>query len=141
MKKVFITGLVIAGLIAAWGCGKSADGPADRGKSEKPNTATEPNKPAQPAAATSNTVSATATAEVKLEVKSVVTSHTITDAEIGLKVKCPVMGSDIVVDKDTLSAEYKGKVYYFCCPGCPEEFNKNPEKYAIPDASATPPEK
>jgi len=59
-----------------------------------------------------------------------VNPHTITDAEIGLKTKCPVMGTEVTVAKDTLASEYKGKVYYFCCGGCPEEFAKNPEKYA-----------
>ena len=24
---------------------------------------------------------------------------------------------------------YKGKTYYFCCPGCKPLFDKNPEKY------------
>ncbi len=24
---------------------------------------------------------------------------------------------------------YKGKMYYFCAPGCKAEFDKNPEKY------------
>ena len=39
---------------------------------------------------------------------------------------CPVMGSKI---NKELYTEYKGKKVYFCCPGCEEEFNKNPEKY------------
>jgi Cu+-exporting ATPase len=26
-------------------------------------------------------------------------------------------------------AEYKGKTYYFCAPGCKVAFEKNPEKY------------
>jgi YHS domain-containing protein len=25
--------------------------------------------------------------------------------------------------------EYKGKKVYFCCPGCKEQFEKEPEKY------------
>lgn len=39
---------------------------------------------------------------------------------------CPVMGNPI--DK-TVFTEYKGKKVYFCCPGCIETFEKNPEKY------------
>lgn len=39
---------------------------------------------------------------------------------------CPVMGGKI--DK-AIFVEYKGKKVYFCCPGCIEEFNKNPDKY------------
>jgi YHS domain-containing protein len=39
---------------------------------------------------------------------------------------CPVM--DGKINKE-LYTEYKGKKVYFCCPGCEEEFNKNPEKY------------
>ena len=56
--------------------------------------------------------------------------HTITDAEIGKDAVCPVMGTPIKVTKDTLSLEYNGKVYYFCCAGCPEKFKENPDKYA-----------
>jgi len=34
-------------------------------------------------------------------------------------------------DKDTESGkiEYKGKMYYFCSPGCREKFLQDPEKY------------
>lgn len=39
---------------------------------------------------------------------------------------CPVMGNEI--DKN-IYVDYKGKRIYFCCSGCPDEFNKNPEKY------------
>ncbi len=56
--------------------------------------------------------------------------HTITDAEVGQKAVCPVMGAEVTVSKNTLCAEYKGKVYYFCCGGCPEKFKQNPDKYA-----------
>jgi YHS domain-containing protein len=39
---------------------------------------------------------------------------------------CPVMGG--AINKD-LFTEYKGKKVYFCCPGCKEQFEKEPEKY------------
>jgi YHS domain-containing protein len=39
---------------------------------------------------------------------------------------CPVMGNPI--NKDVF-VEYQGKKVYFCCPGCIEPFQKNPEKY------------
>jgi len=41
---------------------------------------------------------------------------------------CPVMGGK--VDKDTpYKAEYKGKTIGFCCAGCVEKFEADPEKY------------
>ena len=41
---------------------------------------------------------------------------------------CPVMGGE--VSKDTqYKTEYKGKTIGFCCPGCIETFNADPEKY------------
>jgi len=58
-----------------------------------------------------------------------VLQHTITDAEVGQKSVCPVMGTAVTVNKNTLSAEYKGKVYYFCCGACPGKFRENPDKY------------
>ncbi len=43
---------------------------------------------------------------------------------------CPVMGTAIAdVNKAAGKSVYKGKAYYFCCPGCKPEFDKNPEKY------------
>ncbi len=45
------------------------------------------------------------------------------------------MPKDVVcgmeVSEDTkFKAEYKGKIYYFCCEHCLKEFQNNPEKYA-----------
>jgi YHS domain-containing protein len=39
---------------------------------------------------------------------------------------CPVMNGTI---NKELFTEYKGKKVYFCCPGCKEQFLKEPEKY------------
>lgn len=39
---------------------------------------------------------------------------------------CPIMGK--AINKDIFT-EYKGKKVYFCCAGCKEEFEKEPEKY------------
>ena len=39
---------------------------------------------------------------------------------------CPIMGTAI---NKALFTEYKGKKVYFCCPGCKEKFNEEPEKY------------
>ncbi len=51
---------------------------------------------------------------------------TVSFAKENTQVKCPVMGGKI--NKD-LYADYKGKRVYFCCEGCIEPFNKDPEKY------------
>ena len=45
-------------------------------------------------------------------------------------VTCPVTGNKIDPAKAYARTTYKGKNYYFCCAGCPEEFKKNPGKYA-----------
>ena len=47
-------------------------------------------------------------------------------AESKEQTQCPVMGG--AVNKE-LFVEYKGQKVYFCCPGCEESFNKEPEKY------------
>lgn len=39
---------------------------------------------------------------------------------------CPVMGGP--VNKDFYT-EYKGKKVYFCCAGCKEKFEADPEQY------------
>jgi YHS domain-containing protein len=41
---------------------------------------------------------------------------------------CPIMGTAI---NKALFTEYKGKKVYFCCPGCEEKFDKEPEKYIV----------
>jgi YHS domain-containing protein len=58
-----------------------------------------------------------------------VTDHKITPAEVGTDAVCPVMKTHFKVTADTLAADYKGKVYYFCCPSCPGAFKAGPEKY------------
>ena len=42
---------------------------------------------------------------------------------------CPITKTKIDPAKAYGKTVYKGKTYYFCCAGCPEEFKKNPEKY------------
>lgn len=45
---------------------------------------------------------------------------------------CPVMKNPVdkkEAEKNELVREYKGEKYYFCCDGCPEKFEKNPESY------------
>jgi YHS domain-containing protein len=39
---------------------------------------------------------------------------------------CPVMGGAI---NESIFTEYQGKKVYFCCAGCKEKFEKEPEKY------------
>lgn len=39
---------------------------------------------------------------------------------------CPVMGGKI---NPALYVEYQGEKVYFCCAGCPETFEKNPQQY------------
>jgi len=41
---------------------------------------------------------------------------------------CPVTGEKIN-GKTMVTYEYQGKIYNFCCAGCPDEFKKDPEKY------------
>jgi YHS domain-containing protein len=43
---------------------------------------------------------------------------------------CPVSGDSFKKSEFTESMDYEGKTYYFCCAGCKDKFEKNPEKYA-----------
>ncbi len=45
-------------------------------------------------------------------------------------VTCPVSGESFKKSEFTESMDYEGKTYYFCCAGCKDKFEKNPEKYA-----------
>lgn len=50
------------------------------------------------------------------------------------KVKCPVMKGNSVniasATKAKMFSDYKGRRYFFCCPGCPGAFKANPAKFA-----------
>ena len=45
------------------------------------------------------------------------------------KTKDPVCDMDVEIATAQWKTEYKGKVYYFCGPGCKRSFEKDPEKY------------
>jgi YHS domain-containing protein len=46
--------------------------------------------------------------------------------------ECPVMGNEIASEDAAVGhSDYEGTRYYFCCGGCPDAFDKNPEKYAM----------
>ena len=55
---------------------------------------------------------------------------------------CAVMPSNKVdiatATKKHMIADYKGRRYFFCCNGCPQEFKKNPAKYAKSESIPTP---
>ena len=43
---------------------------------------------------------------------------------------CPALGTAIAtVTKDTLSSDYRGIRYYFCCASCKPQFDKTPDKF------------
>jgi len=59
----------------------------------------------------------------------------ITAAFAGSKmIPCAVMTKNKVdiakATKSKMYADYKGNRYFFCCGGCPEEFAKDPSKFA-----------
>jgi YHS domain-containing protein len=54
-----------------------------------------------------------------------------TAAEVGKQVTCQVMGTKFEVARHTPVIDYKGKSYYFCCENCVQEFQKNPDKFAM----------
>ncbi len=38
-------------------------------------------------------------------------------------------GMEVDEEATDLKVEYKGKIYYFCAPGCKAQFEEDPEKY------------
>ena len=50
-------------------------------------------------------------------------------------VRDPVCGMQIDEKKAAGKSEYKGRIYYFCSPGCKASFDKEPQKYADKDSS------
>ncbi|MCF6158789.1 MAG: YHS domain-containing protein [wastewater metagenome] len=50
-------------------------------------------------------------------------------------VKDPVCGMEVRTPEKALSAEYEGKVYYFCSNYCQKTFKKTPKAYVPYDPS------
>lgn len=48
---------------------------------------------------------------------------------IGTEAWCIVAGDSFVINESTPVVKYKDELYYMCCPGCDDQFMKNPEKY------------
>ena len=42
---------------------------------------------------------------------------------------CPVQGGEIDTENTALAVEYQDEKIGFCCPGCPQEFQRNPENF------------
>jgi YHS domain-containing protein len=51
------------------------------------------------------------------------------DAKLGDSTTCPVSGETFVVAADSPKVVYAGKTYYFCCPDCTADFEKDPAKF------------
>jgi Cu+-exporting ATPase len=47
--------------------------------------------------------------------------------------KDPVCGMDVDPKTARQRADYHGKAYYFCAPGCKKAFEAEPEKYLRPE--------
>ena len=41
----------------------------------------------------------------------------------------PVCGMEVDPKTAEWKSEYKGQTFYFCAPGCKQDFDKEPEKY------------
>ena len=60
------------------------------------------------------------------------------------EIKCAVQGvktSMKEATKEKLFVDYKGRRYFFCCDGCPQEFKAHPDKYAKTAESIPTPKK
>ncbi|MHB0858994.1 MAG: YHS domain-containing protein [Anaerolineae bacterium] len=49
----------------------------------------------------------------------------------------PVCGMPVDTKTATHRSEYRGQTYYFCSQGCKVAFDKEPEKYAAQQKSAS----
>lgn len=51
------------------------------------------------------------------------------EAKVGDKTLCLISKEEFVVTASSPKAEFEGKTYYFCCPGCDTKFKADPKKY------------
>lgn len=83
----------------------------------------------QPAAVTPGAAPASSAAPSASTASAVVAPG---EAKIGDKSFCLISKEEFVVTASSPSAEYEGKTYYFCCPGCDSKFKADPKKYLPP---------
>jgi xanthine dehydrogenase accessory factor len=50
------------------------------------------------------------------------------------EVKDPICGMSVEADTAKYKSEFQGNVFYFCCAGCKDKFEKQPDKYALATA-------
>lgn len=50
--------------------------------------------------------------------------------------KDPICGMTVNVNTSKYKSDHHGRAYYFCCHGCKQEFDKQPERYAIAPLAA-----
>jgi xanthine dehydrogenase accessory factor len=50
------------------------------------------------------------------------------------EVKDPICGMSVEASTAKYKSEFQGKVFYFCCAGCKDKFEKQPDKYALATA-------
>jgi xanthine dehydrogenase accessory factor len=50
------------------------------------------------------------------------------------QVKDPICGMSLEASAAKYKSEFHGNVFYFCCAGCKDEFEKHPDKYALATA-------
>lgn len=63
------------------------------------------------------------------EKKETPAARKVTAEEVGKDAACAVTGEKLKIAEDTISMSYKGKNYYFCCPGCDKRFAAAPERF------------
>jgi xanthine dehydrogenase accessory factor len=50
------------------------------------------------------------------------------------EVKDPICGMSVEASTAKYKSEFQGNVFYFCCAGCKDKFEKHPDKYALATA-------
>jgi len=114
IKNVWIIALLaVIGAVALWGCNKTAEEPTDTAPTSDSTSTTTPEQ--------------TAPDPRMGDSKAEPVAYTNEKGEI----ICPVMGTVIESKEKAVGyQDYEGMRYYFCCDGCPEQFKKDPAKYA-----------
>jgi YHS domain-containing protein len=44
----------------------------------------------------------------------------------------PIRGMTVDVGKAKHKSEFRGTTFYFCCAGCKQTFDRQPDKYVLP---------
>ena len=70
-----------------------------------------------------------------IQVRNTIAAQSVSKAGLPVlkqEARDPICGMTVDVSKAKHKSEFQGTTFYFCCAGCRQTFDQQPDKYALP---------